>query len=622
MALHFGKMEVEGFGPILDSGFNWGIKGLNIVKADNGSGKSKFINALVWGLYGKTLSGSVETWDSIKTKKHQGTKVSIEFTKNGYPYKVIRCKGYKGKVNGVTGKNRLILEEDGEEVELDGKADSQKELENILGYSYNLFKNSIIFGQKLKRLVSESGPNKKALLDEAFEVSYIAKANKLASDVLKEIGSKLSGLNHSKDLLSLEVLNIEKLISNEEEIERNFIRDKLIEIRLEREKIAKLKSERVELESSILSIPGKREELKNLTIELKALEDERKALDKKDPKVKLARKGYELSLKEKEALKCLKSIESIKKSILSPLTYCVACGRDYEKSHKDKHLKDLKDSLKVEEENYQLLIDNISILKKGIKKSNLALSSLTKVEELIKSINKKIKILETTINNSQLVSNNIENISGKILDCRYNIKVIKGKTFQKNYEGYARTLSEKKEELANLAKQINDLETDYNDNQWLIKEPLSNSGLKAFIFDRMLDSINLRLEYYSKFSGVSVGFIIDMDSAKKDLNTLISNPQGEYVPYEDLSGGQQQKVDIVTVFAIHDVISDTKNCDLLVMDELFESLDVNNIEMLTELIQDKAKNKCLYLITHRGEFSPTNSNTIEVLFNDGVTSIE
>ena len=48
------------------------------------------------------------------------------------------------------------------------------------------------------------------------------------------------------------------------------------------------------------------------------------------------------------------------------------------------------------------------------------------------------------------------------------------------------------------------------------------------------------------------------------------------------------------------------------MDELFESLDKSNIEIMSELIQDKSRDKSLFLITHRSEFTPTNANIINI----------
>ena len=169
-------------------------------------------------------------------------------------------------------------------------------------------------------------------------------------------------------------------------------------------------------------------------------------------------------------------------------------------------------------------------------------------------------------------------------------------------------------------KNLKRLKKNHEVKKWVSDKALSNSGLKAFIFEEMMDSINDRLEFYSRYIGFQVVFDIDMDSYHKDIKTFVFKGN-DPVPYEDLSGGQQQSVDIASAFAIHDVVSATKDCSLLVMDELFESLDKDNIEIMTELIQDKSNDKCLYLVTHRPEFCPTNSNIIRVLYNDGITSL-
>jgi len=153
-----------------------------------------------------------------------------------------------------------------------------------------------------------------------------------------------------------------------------------------------------------------------------------------------------------------------------------------------------------------------------------------------------------------------------------------------------------------------------------MNDPLSNAGLKAFIFNQMLDKINDRLDYYSRFIGFQVLFDINMESANKDLKTFVFIDDN-LVPYEDLSGGQQQSVDVATAFAIHDVVNEGRKCNVLAMDEIFESLDKNNIEIVSELIQDKVANKSLYLITHRSEFAPTNANIIKVSYKNGFTSV-
>ena len=92
--INFGKMEVEGFASIHKETFDWSLPGLNIIQAGNGFGKTTFINALFWCIYGKTLSGSVEPWEHMRSPKYRGTRVSIEFEVKDIKWKITRHKDF------------------------------------------------------------------------------------------------------------------------------------------------------------------------------------------------------------------------------------------------------------------------------------------------------------------------------------------------------------------------------------------------------------------------------------------------------------------------------------------------------------------------------------------------
>src|SRR5690606_27058510 len=125
-------------------------------------------------------------------------------------------------------------------------------------------------------------------------------------------------------------------------------------------------------------------------------------------------------------------------------------------------------------------------------------------------------------------------------------------------------------------------------HKWLIDDPLSNKGLKAFIFQALLQNVNEQLKKYGKYLGYYIEFSIDLESGNRNFEAVVySNDQIRM--YEDLSGGQKQLVDVCLAFAIHDTITETKDLNILLMDEVFESLDADNIELVSELIQHKAK---------------------------------
>ena len=179
--IHLNKLTVEGFGSLIEyREFNLDRVGLNIMRGPTGAGKTSIPSALAWGFYGTTLKTkpTVQTWDKYQTESFKGTLVRIDFKKGNDSYSVIRCISYKKKIfDKKKGGSGLYILKNNIPVESErNKTDKQSYIQNLLGYSYDLFINSIIFGQKLKTIIEESEPNKKKIFDKAFEVGLIDKA--------------------------------------------------------------------------------------------------------------------------------------------------------------------------------------------------------------------------------------------------------------------------------------------------------------------------------------------------------------------------------------------------------------------------------------------------------------
>ena len=130
----------------------------------------------------------MNTWKKFRTKDYRGTKVELYFKPgDGKIHKIIRCLEYKGEVEGAKGNNRLIYLIDAEPVKDKTKVQIQALIDKNLGMSYNLFINSIMFGQGMKRLIQESGSDKKNLFEEIFSLNYITKAKKIAQDKYSQL---------------------------------------------------------------------------------------------------------------------------------------------------------------------------------------------------------------------------------------------------------------------------------------------------------------------------------------------------------------------------------------------------------------------------------------------------
>lgn len=193
----FRNITIEGFGSIIKPlRYNLNQPGINVITAKNGIGKTTIFSALFWALYGKPLKkgSQIKTWKDLRPRDYKGVRVSVKFIKDLIPYEVIAHEDYKGMKSKI-----LLLRSGKERLDLRDKKDIRNEIINLLGYSPELFKNSIIFGQKMKRIIEEDGPIKKKIFDDIFDIHYLKVAKEKSELKLADLKSE-----HNKVGLQLE----------------------------------------------------------------------------------------------------------------------------------------------------------------------------------------------------------------------------------------------------------------------------------------------------------------------------------------------------------------------------------------------------------------------------------
>lgn len=90
--------------------------------------------------------------------------------------------------------------------------------------------------------------------------------------------------------------------------------------------------------------------------------------------------------------------------------------------------------------------------------------------------------------------------------------------------------------------------------------------------------------------------------------------------YEELSGGQKQLVNLAMAFAMNEVMTESKGVNIAFLDEIFESLSSDNIEVVINLIKKIYNNRTLFLITHQESLPISNAKTLLVRKNNGLSS--
>lgn len=549
-SLSFSKINIEGFSSIQELSLQLNLGVTIIINGPNGMGKSTIFASLVWGLYGKNLkqSSSVLTWKRYQPKDYSGVKVEVYFSNKGHLYKVIRCQKYtKNLEDGVKGGDRLLVYCDAELKDIKGKIPTQDFINSVLGFDYSVFINSVMFGQGLKRLIQETNADKKKLFDEIFNLNFIQLAKEEALVEYNKVCLEYKDTKNNKEHIESEIDTLEGI---NKELEEQYKTD-LKELEEYKVKFHKALSE------TKLNLKGLKFN-KNLG---KALTKRLIELDKQRDKLKegtstsvkdLIYKLYDLLInnRNKEALNTVQSLVN-RYEELEKLTKV----RENTFSKYNRY-----NERKIERDKLKLKIDNL--------------------RDDIRKVNKDMKSLENKHNN-----NLSKNYSHKI-------EVLKKDEVKLN------------QNLGVLGKLVDNYD-------WVIKDPLGNQGLKAYLFENSLQQLNNILYKYSELLGFKVEFSIDLDSSRKDFVTLIEK-DGVIIDYNELSGGEKQLVNIAMAFAMNEVLTASRGINLAFLDEVFESLSSDNIEVVVTLINRLFEHKTLFLITHKETLPLSRSRVLKV----------
>lgn len=564
--IQFTKINIEGFASIPELSLDLNTQGITIIRGVNGEGKSSIFSALVWGLYGKNLKGNsnVNTWEKVRPKNYKGTKVEIYFIKDNQVHQIIRCQNYKGEVDGAKGGSRLIYNIDLNPVQDKYKLKIQDLINKNLEMSYNLFINSVMFGQGLTRLIEASGSDQRKLFEEIFEIGYLIKARDLAKVQYDKYSEEYNRIVYKQDVLKKQIAKVQESIEYSRKYEKVAMEEK------ERQ-LASLRNRK--------SLSTK--ELRELT-----------------PYVHEERTKYlEDQIKETQEF-----IQTNKKKLSQA---------------KDKvgiSLEELIDQI------IRLLEDNkICTAMSQLRELKASFSKIESCNQKIDTLNKALYRLKDEYHQIEVYKIKISKIKAQLKNCREMIRSWKKRSVT------VPAGIRQKEQLKELQEELNKLDKGSIEHtrdlyKWAYTDPLGNGGIKAFLFESSLDSLNKSLDTYSSILGFSIFFGVDMETARKDFHIYI-NMEGQDVPFEDLSGGQKQLVNLAIAFAMNEILSQSKQINIAFLDEVFESLSSNNIELVSELIRKIYKNKTLFLITHQ-ESLPINAKTLKVKRINGLSHYE
>ena len=537
-----------------------------LIKATNGKGKSSILSSLVWALYGKNLKGvsNVSTWESVRPKDYLGTMVELYFQKDSHLFKIIRCQKYKGILeDGAKGNDRLIFLKDNELVSVKGKNQIQDEICKEVGLSYTLFMNSIMFGQGIKRLIQESNSDKKKIFEEVFDLEFLNLAKGIAQQDKNNLIAKVNEVEHESELLKRELDTNREAYFDLRDREKSFkkkIRDEKRELKQDREKLTKLLIE-------------KKKQIKDevdATIQVKIKKQDNLILDLKS-KIKDAKNLSNVPLKK-----------VIKELVIQ-----------LESGHYKRALRDAKSIYKA-----------FSDLDKYDKEYQEALERL----EELSSVNDRYKKLKS----------DCDDIASDMASIDEDLAKLKQEKLKVMSPKYKQKLKEIRKKLRKVDEDFHNKELELENYNWLIDDPLGNNGIKAYLFDSSLERLNSTLDRYSEVLGFRVEFNIDLGTARKEFVTLIER-DGQIIDYDELSGGEKTLCNFSMALAMHEALTASKGVNIILFDEVFESLSSDNVELVTSLIRKYSEGKTVFVITHLEGVVFSHSKILQVTKEKGLS---
>lgn len=335
--------------------------------------------------------------------------------------------------------------------------------------------------------------------------------------------------------------------------------------------------------------------------------EEENNLDEIFEELKALRKEYEEAIKDIE-LSLLGSIE------------CPKCSHVFVVSDPDFDVTEGKENVIILNEELKEVLEEIEITNEEQKENEKRAKELSKklreIEQVEHSIKLEIKTIENDIkileNNGTItpLENEIKSLESKIVSLnKENIKLTSKKVDLENlkFESKTNLYLQKIEELELKVKEIDskileEEEKKQNLTRWLFnfkkfKTHLTNKSIKSIesytnlYLSKIKTNLNVKIEGYKLLS--------DGKTIRENISINILRNGVDKGKIGKFSGGEKVRVDICNILALQHLInlnSKSGGLDLLLLDEIIESVDVTGMQEI--LKQLNSINRTICIITH------------------------
>lgn len=622
MNIYFKRVHLVNFLSFGDSEIVLNDNGYTLVKGENnniddlatsnGSGKSSIWEAIAWALTGDTIRG---TKNVVNMHTNEGTYVELEFDIDNNNYKIVRSKDHK------VFKTNLKIYINGEDKSGKGIRDSEKLLSEYLpDLTSSLIGSVIILGQGLPQRFSNNTPSgRKEVLEKLSKSDFmisdlktrISERKKVLSDKLRQVEDSILKLTTEKSMVEKLIIEDKQKLSNMGNLdamimELGFLNNDLKKLEAEYELLED------ELNQNIQVLNNYNEELLKLnneyTEKINTVFQHEDYIRYNDISKDIMKKEMELNSIKSEILK-LDSIKDV----------CPTCGQKLQGVEKP-------DTTELKNQ-YSLILSEIEKLKQS--KSDAEKSYTEYKNNINAEFNDKISSNKRCISESNIIITKLKNdmsIKHNEMESTKNSIIIADKNIQ-NYSEQLNELNGKISHnegvLVDLSEKIsynNNMNDDMERRLAVINKmnTIITRDFRGYLLQNSIEFIDRKAKEYSKEV-----FDTDKLDFKLDGNSISISYDGK--EYENLSGGEKQKVDLIVQLSLRDMLCKHLNfsSNILVLDELFDNLDSIGCQRVLNLISSKLSDvESIFIVTHHTDIAiPADKEIVVVKDSNKISKV-